>query len=444
VSSLGKDSTITFITRIIVLGMALVISAVTARQLGPTLQGAYQIIILILNTTVMFFLLGLASANIFVGARQPELLPTMAGNSLAAAVALGVTAVILLEGLLLLPSTRQYLAENSVPLGLLRTAVWILPALLLSNFMVEIIRATGQIRLYNALALFQMGLYLSLLLLLLSVSADKLHSVVTAWALSYASLAVLTTGLALKAVGFQVQLSWPVFRRSLVFGLKNHAAQIAQFLNYRLDLFLVGLFLPPASVAFYGIATMYAERIWEIPGSIRASLMYHAAADQASAAMMTARSARVVLFVVGVFCLLLMVIAYPFILIVYGEAYLPVVPALILLMPGVWIFSMGKLLAVYIASENRPEIGTYIALVALVVTVIFDLVLIPTLGITGAAIASSLSYSVSSLLLLVMFLRMSKLTWRQTMIIQRADWVYIRRMFSRARQHLALRLPVRS
>jgi O-antigen/teichoic acid export membrane protein len=172
--------------------------------------------------------------------------------------------------------------------------------------------------------------------------------------------------------------------------------------------------------------------------------MYHAAADQASAAMMTARSARVVLFVVGVFCLLLMVIAYPFILIVYGEAYLPVVPALILLMPGVWIFSMGKLLAVYIASENRPEIGTYIALVALVATVIFDLVLIPALGITGAAIASSLSYSVSSLLLLVMFLRMSKLTWRQTMIIQRADWVYIRRMFSRARQHLALRLPVRS
>ena len=53
---------------------------------------------------------------------------------------------------------------------------------------------------------------------------------------------------------------------------------------------------------------------------------------------------------------------------------------------------------------GRPEFNTYTALAALVITVVGDLALIPPYGLVGAAIASSLAYSVKAAVLTALFL----------------------------------------
>jgi O-antigen/teichoic acid export membrane protein len=183
--------------------------------------------------------------------------------------------------------------------------------------------------------------------------------------------------------------------------------------------------------------------MWEIPSSIRTALMYHAAIDEVNAAVVTARVARMVSLLIGTFCLVLIVFSYPFIYLVYGADYVPVVPALILLLPGVWLFSIGKLLAVYLSSENRPEIGAYTGLVALAVTIILDIMLIPTLGIVGAAIASSVSYGVSSCIIAVVFMRMTHLPLRDIIFVQRQDLAYLSRLLLSARRRFSIGIQAR-
>jgi O-antigen/teichoic acid export membrane protein len=54
----------------------------------------------------------------------------------------------------------------------------------------------------------------------------------------------------------------------------------------------------------------------------------------------------------------------------------------------------AKVLTNEIAGRGYPQYNSFNAGVALILTVIFDLILIPRIGILGAALASSISYTV--------------------------------------------------
>jgi Na+-driven multidrug efflux pump len=54
--------------------------------------------------------------------------------------------------------------------------------------------------------------------------------------------------------------------------------------------------------------------------------------------------------------------------------------------------------------------------ISLIVTIALDLLLIPNLNILGAAIASSVSYSLSALLLIVFFIRETGASLREVLL----------------------------
>ncbi|MDQ7024907.1 MAG: oligosaccharide flippase family protein [Anaerolineae bacterium] len=430
-SQLAKDITITLIGRILYIGLALITNIIIARYLGPTLQGTYQVIILVMSISNLIFGLGLNSSNIFIGARHPDKLPFMVGNSLLASVILGLVAILIVELLTLWIPFYHYLTNVGVPIRLMQLVLFLLPAMLLWNYLKEIIHAVGWILIYNLLSLALIVTQLVLIIVFSAYQQDALQNVIFAWVISYIFITIITIYFALRAVNFRVGISRSIFNESISFALKNHIGVVTQFLNYRADIFIIGFFYPPAYVGFYGIATLYAERMWEIPTSIRTALMFHAASDEEHAAVMTARVTRVVAFLIGISCLILAIVSYPFISFAYSKEYLPAVPALLYLLPGVWFFSIGKLLAVYIATENHPEIGSITGFIALIATIILDLLLIPSMGIKGAAIASSVSYTLSSVIILFVFVRMSGIAITEILVLKRRDLIFLNRIFTR-------------
>jgi O-antigen/teichoic acid export membrane protein len=438
VSRLAKDSTITIIARALVLILAMLNSIIIARQLGPTLQGSYNVIVLIMITSTTLFLLSLASANAFLGARHPHELHLMLGNSLVAALILGAVAIIILEALLHWQPIQNYLDSNGISQMIFRPLLFLIPVLLISHLVREVIRANGQIVVYNLLAFLGVFINLCVLVILFSLEIDTLTAAIYAWVSAQTTLAVLAVALAFRAVNFQIGVSWRVFKSSLSFGLRGHGGVITQFLNCRLDVFLIGWFLTPTAIGHYAIATILAERIWEIPTSIRTALVYHVSITEKDPHLMTARVTRVVSLLIGCLSLGLIVLSNPFIRLLYGDDYLPAVAALVLIQPGIWAFSVGKLLSVYIASINRPEIGTLAGLVALIATLILDLALIPAWGIAGAAVASSISYIISTIIITRFFLHMTGLTLAEVVIIQQADIQFVRRLFGDTMKRLKI------
>ncbi len=217
---------------------------------------------------------------------------------------------------------------------------------------------------------------------------------------------------------------------------------MAQFLNYRLDVFLVGFFLSPAAIGHYAAATVLAEMLWEIPHAIRTVLLYQvAASERDDAVRMTARVSRIIVVFIGALCLITAIISRPLVGVIFGSAYLPAAAALVALMPGIWALSVGKLLAIHLAARGRPEVGTMGAILSLVITVALDIWLIPRWGIVGAAVASSTSYALSTLVILAAFLRDTTLRLGDVTAINREDIVVLTKLVKSTRQQW-LRRPV--
>jgi O-antigen/teichoic acid export membrane protein len=432
--SLIKDSTVTLIARGLALGLSAASTVIISRELQPALKGSYSILMLIMTITLMLSSFGVGSANVYLGARKPENLPTLAGNSFPTSLGLGLLGALVVEALTLVPAFQAYLVANGVPVEWVRWLILLLPLLQLEAYLREIVRAAGRLGQYNLLAVIEyLSVFVGLIILVVGLHGS-ITGAIYAWAIGQTITALVTIWLALRAAGGRLRFEWQTLRQSFMFGLRLHPGTVAQFLNYRLDLFLVGLFLSPTEVGLYATATVLAEMLWEIPNAIRTVLMYQVSADYHHAIAMTARVSRVIFALIGGLCLLVAVFGYPLIGILYGETYVAAAPVLTWLLPGIWVLGSGKLLAVYLAANGKPEVATLSALVSLVSTVLLDLLLIPHIGIVGAAIASSFSYFLATVVVTFVFLRSTRLSLSETFLLRYADILFVRRALANGLQ----------
>ncbi|MCO5200028.1 MAG: polysaccharide biosynthesis C-terminal domain-containing protein [Anaerolineae bacterium] len=418
-----RDSTFTLVTRVIIFVIALLNSVIISRVLGPAQKGSLSIILLILSLAQLIMLFGIGSANVFLGAGKREVLPALAGNSLLLAFGLGGIGILLVTVATFLVPVQTYLLANGIEPMVIRVTIWVLPAVLLFLYLQEIVRAAGRLTLYNLLSILFVAAYFICLVGLLLPGGGSLNGAVVARVVSYLVVAVVVVLLVLRLLSGRMRLDRPIMAAQFRFGLRLYPGNLAQFLNYRLDLLFVGLFLSPTEVGLYATATMLAERLWEFPTAIRTVLLYRVASmDSAEkAAELTARVCRIVFLTLGLACLAFALIAYPLVVLLYGTAFAPAAVPLMLLMPGVWLLGIGKLLAIHMAGSGQPEVGTYSALLSLLVTVALDLALIPIIGINGAALASTVSYSIATVYLVFSFRRQTGVGAAAILLVQRRD-----------------------
>jgi len=87
----------------------------------------------------------------------------------------------------------------------------------------------------------------------------------------------------------------------------------------------------------------------------------------------------------------------------YGEAYAGAVRPLLAMLPGLVTMSLFFILTRHFTSRSRQQVNIAACLTALLANVGLNAVLIPPLGPTGAALATTISYSIATLILLVVF-----------------------------------------
>jgi O-antigen/teichoic acid export membrane protein len=102
------------------------------------------------------------------------------------------------------------------------------------------------------------------------------------------------------------------------------------------------------------------------------------------------------------------------------------------LLPGVIIFSITNVLATYLTAAGKPAYNAAIAFISFLFTLLFDILFIPKYGMSGAAFASCISYTMSSMMTIVVFWWFSKMTLRECLDITRSMATDIRSMVSRA------------
>ena len=408
---------------VILLPLGIATSVLIARSVGPTGKGSFDLIIATAALLVMVLSLSLPPGITYVVAQGK-----VSSNVLASHLVL----VSILQALLALVIVSLLRVTGYSQIFLPDWGLWIIAGLvayvwveMLNKFWGSILAGRQQIaivnnselvgRLTQFLMLFIVagGLYLS----------DKRLSVGLLFLVSV-SANILIGGLLLSSLGpkFELSRDFSGLKAAIAFALPCYGANTAQFLNYRLDVFVVGFFAGATSVGRYTLAVSLGQLLWLMSNSVASVLLPKVAAasdvgDSANDSVAhTARVTRLSLWATGVGALALALLATQAIPMLYGEAFRPSISALLWLLPGIVIFSIANVLVAYIAGIGKPHLNLWVSGISLIITIALDLVLIPKLNIVGASIASTVSYSISALMLIIFFIRQTRASLRQILI----------------------------
>jgi O-antigen/teichoic acid export membrane protein len=189
-------------------------------------------------------------------------------------------------------------------------------------------------------------------------------------------------------------------KASLSLGMRGVSSSLAMFATYRLDVFVVNYFLNPAEVGFYVLGVVISEALWQVPQAVAVTLSPRTArtAQQGSAEFTCFVTRQVFLLacVMGT----LMALASPWLLpLIFGARFAPSVAVIWWILPGTVAFAVAKVMAADLTARGKPEYNSMIAVFSAVLTVLLDFVLIPRMGIHGAALASSITYLVQAFLI---------------------------------------------
>lgn len=421
--SLAKSTSLNFFSQMLTVLLLALNVIVLTRVLGPAGKGAYSLVIQIPGIILLIGNFGIAYSNVyFLG--KGEKTESIIVNSILVAGFGGV--IISLGFYVLLPFFQHQIFHDISSFNVL-LAICAGPFLLLIYFLSHVLLSRNIIE-FNIVSIFQFNSSLFFLPLFLFVLSLNLKGAVLAYVVSI----VLTAAISIIFVKRHARIhlnniDLPLLIRSINFGSRAYLFHLAQALNYRIDLVIVAYYCSLTQVGYYSIAVAIAEVITRIPNSIALALFpILPSLDKEEAGILAAKACRHTLFIVFVGLFGLAFLGRILVVLFFGLRYTPVLAPLWWLFPGMLSISLFKVLLYYVTSEGKPEIGAYVSFISLLVTIALNIVLIPRFGIIGAAITSSISYTVGAVLLLGYFLYFSKNKLSSILFIKRADFVSYR------------------
>jgi O-antigen/teichoic acid export membrane protein len=400
--------------------LALATSIIVARELGPDGRGAYGLFVLSAAIGAMVFGLGVGNAAIYY-LNKRELTLRQALSAAHSVVLLSMVATALVVAVLS-PFFEEELFGDDVSSWLLIAAV---PVILYLQLLRLLFQGLNR---FIDLGVTTIGQQV-LLLALVSVAALTTDATPTEMVIylvisgaAAATYALLRLGL--RHVDLRALVRPPIdaLRPLVRFGVQGEVGNVLQLFNYRLDQYIVRGFVSLAGVGIYAVATSLTEAVFIIANAVALVLMPRlTSADADDAAWMAPVATRNTVLIALAASLVLAVLAPVLLPPLFGEAYEDSVQALWLLLPGTVALAGSKVLTSYIFSQGRPAVNTFITLVALIVTVVADLILIPWIGVNGAAIASSIAYGVHFCVALYAFQRISGQPWIAAVVPRASD-----------------------
>jgi O-antigen/teichoic acid export membrane protein len=415
------------VAQVVLVGATTVTSVAIARLLGPSGTGAVALVVNLIGFGTLLFGLGLRSGIIYELNSGGWRVRDAARVTALVAVALGVAggAVVLLvyaltKGSVLagLDATTAVAAAAALPFGI---AVIYVSAIALARDRYEAY-ATLQGLPPMATLVFAVGLAIPFgvggaaagIALAMAVSALAGW----AWLWRYAG-----RDSSPGAAGGRL-------RGALRFGVQAWGGDLLQFLNYRMDLFILNSVAVIANVGVYSVAVTLTSLAWIIPSALTTVLFPRAATleaatrsgkvpvAEADAVAVKAVRQTVILLVPGaVVSLVLLLVAVP---LLYGPRFEHSIVLGLLLFPGVLAIGFGKSLSAVTTGRGHPRYALYLSLISFPLTFLLYLALIPPLHATGAAIATTISYVVTTVAALVFFRRVTRLPLR-TLAPESAD-----------------------
>lgn len=308
------------------------------------------------------------------------------------------------------------------------------PAALIISWQQGILLGIDQVRSLNA----QM-LGLSAVLLVAVAAAVIAHlgipGAMWAWSICTYGAAIVVLVRARGALsGAPTAPLGPQVRSIVDYGFRAALFGALGFLNYRIDSLVLIAYLGAPGFGVYSVAVAAGEILFRVPRAVATATTYRVGAgDFAQSADTTAKAIRTSTAVIAACSVPLFIVAPWLIDLLYGSKFAQAAPALRMLLPGIVVFASAGLYSPFFALQmGRPMVVVYISLLMIGVQTGTGVLLVPRIGLLGAATASTATYFTSAIFVTWYFCRLTKMPWWDVWVMKREDLTSLKRLLPRA------------
>jgi O-antigen/teichoic acid export membrane protein len=196
-----------------------------------------------------------------------------------------------------------------------------------------------------------------------------------------------------------------------------------QFLVYRIDFWILHYFHGENELGLYALSVRIGQTFWIMPGLLAAVILPHITSVNFDRGILE-RIIRITNTVNLAAAILIIFLALPVIPFIFGDAFEGSVFPLMILVPGVLFVSMHTLLAAYFAGRNKISYNLKTSVMALVIITLLDFLMIPGMGKVGAALASTIAYTTSSIYAMILYSKMEQYPLRR-LLMEKQDMIWL-------------------
>ncbi len=421
--SITLDSLKVFTATVISFLIGMVVNVGLARSLGPDGKGIFSVAMSLSSLLVLLVDSGFSISLVYFVGQRKYPTKTLLGYSVIWGLGAGLVLAI-----------GTWLIKDVVILKVLKGVLPIHLALTLGlvifgghgNFTSAILRGEYRLRWYSILLILRPAIQCVLVYVLLAAGRLSITSALVCIVISYLITALAGFAVIAKTDGVRFSTTLQPMQKLFSFGIKGQIGNIVQFFNYRFDVFLVNYFLAAYQVGLYSVSVNVAEMLWFIPNSFAITLFSKVSSLPAEKNnLLTAQILRTSFLLTFVAGIGLFFLGRPIVLLLFGRQFLGSVNPLLVLLPGILGLTISKIVSSDLAGRGKPQYLTYISSISVVVTIALDFLLIPRIGIIGAALASSIAYITAGASSFGWFVRESGMQLREVFRFQKSDFNWV-------------------
>jgi O-antigen/teichoic acid export membrane protein len=396
-----------------------------ARILGPEGKGVFFLISQIVSIGAVFLSMGIGPSILFF--LKKGKLTIDEANSISIVYSLVVT-IILTFFFFIFKDVFIVFLKNTITEQMLLIAFVLMIFNLLTNFWSYILMSeeTG-VKTWSVISAFGSVVYLIFLFLLLYTFSEGIMGALYAFSFSvFVKILFLMRYVFAKNFSFKI-VSITSLKNIYTYALGIFIGNLFLTGVYRIDIFFVNNILSVKDLGLYSASVNISELLLLVPSAIGVALFPHlSGVDKKEQILIMSKVGRLssILGILG--SLVVAVIAYPFVIIVFGDKFIPSFIPTLLLLPGLVAMTLNYAYSNYLNSIGKPYIAAKIFTVGIVVNAVLNLLFLKTMGIKGAAIFSSITYCVITTGFVLAILKENKeVKFKDIIVPSNEDYKYL-------------------
>ena len=405
-------------------------SVILTRILGPEGFGIFTALVIIPTLIVSLTHLGIRGAAIYhIGKKTYDL------NELISTIfVLLIFASIL--GMVLSAVSYYFFYQDGFTLIMVIVAISVIPPRLAIVYFGGIYLGKDEVRKANKLNWITNLINLILAAILVWwFNMGILGAVIS---LFLSSLVVTINGIISLSKEYTIRLkvNMPIIRNLFKLGILFALAFFVIQLNFRLDILLLEKLSTIEEVGIYSLSAHIAEQIWQIPLAMGIVVFSRTASSGGSreTTMMTLKLLRVSVLLSLFASIAAFFLAPLLIPLVFGEAFTPSVLILQWLLPGIILMVVFRLISGQIAGIGKPQLTIYVFIPALIINVLLNFLWVPEHGALGAAWATNVSYIFGSIIYLIAYTRIARVSFMEIVAYKKSDFSIVTELWKKFRK----------